>query len=284
MDAPGGSQRKANGPPSRRVKLQHQKQVLEQWFAFCPRPSPHAMDRIIHESGLEAQEVRRWFRNRRHFVKLAHDLVAPKPWAASPEARDAERANTTAPSYFDGASVDACSADGAPAGSWSMHVPDSQHKLAAAADAAWAKLSSRFDTDVPANERSLHLYKLALAGTDASELNMATLAGLGAMLESRPQYVAALRVVLGSTTFPPRAAAAPLSAAPILSSTGAAVQLPPMGYPWHAAAQQPVLSSTTPAPAPAPAPAQMSQSSHVAAPVKLRSSAFRPFTRRDYSQ
>ena len=281
MDAPGGSQRKANGPPSRRVKLQHQKQVLEQWFAFCPRPSPHAMDRIIHESGLEAQEVRRWFRNRRHFVKLAHDLVAPKPWAASPEARDAERANTTAPSYFDGASVDACSADGAPAGSWSMHVPDSQHKLAAAADAAWTTLSSWFDEAVCADVHRLHLYQLALAGIDTSELNVSILAGLASMLQSRPQYVAALRVVLGSAMFPPRAVmASSSSTAAILSSTGPMVQLTPVHHSSRVGAQQP-------APMPAPAHVPLSQNLlYVAVPERPRPSAFRPYTHRTchYSQ
>jgi len=281
MDTPGGSHRKANGGPRRRVKLQHQREVLGRWFALYPRPPQQVMYRIVRESGLDAREVKRWFRNRRHLVKLAQGLAAPNPVATSPESRDAKHASTTAQSNYDGTGADARGGHVAPSGSWPAHVLDSQHKLAAAADAAWTTLSSWFDEAVCADVHRLHLYQLALAGIDTSELNVSILAGLASMLQSRPQYVAALRVVLGSAMFPPRAVmASSSSTAAILSSTGPMVQLTPVHHSSRVGAQQP-------APMPAPAHVPLSQNLlYVAVPERPRPSAFRPYTHRTchYSQ
>jgi len=298
----GGSGEVGKARP--RLKQAHQKQVLERWFRLNTKPSSSTFVLIARESNLEIGEVKRWFRNRRHFVKLAGAIesghTADLATGGSPGAGTwAVDDGGDSPSNGSTSTARRASNGGdsgiASRGRREPVLLDSVAKLLLATETAWADLTTQFDTcNMFAGTHGLGEFArlLQAAGVDPASVNLGVLAGLVRMFETRPIYLDALRSVMpGLKAGRFRADFAPAVSTSVLPRYGAMampVALPgtPVAHTVHnvspppLAAQllQPQPQQLQPPGQPAPSPQSGTSAFRLHKPMAVRQVASAPGT------
>jgi len=188
MNALSGYGRPAppTGKASRRGKAEYQKLVLSKWFQTCQNPTKEMLSQISQETMLSVIDVKRWFRNRRHFVKVAKDLDLPRFDATGPLAA---AGRSQPPLGFTTAGTMQPAAADQPGPALAMRVR---------AEAAWNDVAARFERAsdlIPPQDVDAVAARLRAHGIDPSALDVCVMIGLASMFDARPQYLTACDVL-----------------------------------------------------------------------------------------
>ena len=210
-------------PPARRLKHENQKKVLETWFILNPRPDGAAALAIAREANLSVAEVKRWFRNRRHFIKIAQEDRRSREELGMPSPGASWDGRLRMGKLLGDEGVSPGSADGAPGGSTQPSPNDTApHRGGGGArpmrvdtvQAIWAEMHSRLShvgsTAAAADSDCVRrcIRRLGEAGHDVHALDMNAVLGFVALFESHVEYLQALAALFDLPSYAPGPAAA----------------------------------------------------------------------------